>query len=113
MAETPNKILQRMLERLYASLASGPLLSCRPHASRQRMDLIRLGQLDGPKPTDILPMLFAPDGSAKLVGRRGEPEPSRSLSRSDDESLNDLGAASGSGADDGGVWSRLRTIIED
>jgi hypothetical protein len=42
----PNRILERMLERLYGSLASGPVLSCRPHSSRQRIDLVQLGKLE-------------------------------------------------------------------
>ena len=34
-----NHILEKMLDRLYASLIGGPSLNCRPHSSRQRVDL--------------------------------------------------------------------------
>ena len=38
-------ILQKMLERLFASLVSGPGMNCRPHSSRQRVDVAQLGRL--------------------------------------------------------------------
>ena len=44
-----NRILTKMLDRLYATLARGPSLNCRPHSSRQRIDLMalrRFGQID-------------------------------------------------------------------
>lgn len=41
-----NAILERMLDRLYASLVRGPSLNCRPHNSRQRVDLTLLDRLD-------------------------------------------------------------------
>ena len=45
MAE-PNKILQKMLDRLLAGLVNGPSLNCRPYASRQRLDFVQgLGKL--------------------------------------------------------------------
>lgn len=34
-----NRILEKMLDRLYASLIGGPSLNCRPHSSRQRVDV--------------------------------------------------------------------------
>ncbi len=40
-----NRILEKMLDRLYASLISGPSLNCRPHSSRQRVDLTSLKAL--------------------------------------------------------------------
>ncbi len=41
-------ILRTMLNRLYASLTSGPALNARPHRSRQRMDLMGLEDLGSP-----------------------------------------------------------------
>jgi len=34
MNKPGNKILARMLDRLFAAIVSGPSLNCRPHASR-------------------------------------------------------------------------------
>jgi len=42
-----NRILDKMVDRLYASLATGPVLSCRPHSSRQRIDLMQVAKLAG------------------------------------------------------------------
>src|SRR5579859_7013135 len=50
----PNPFLGRMLERLYASLASGPGLNCRPHNSRQRIDLVLIQKLDGISARDLV-----------------------------------------------------------
>jgi len=41
-------ILRTMLNRLYASLTSGPALNARPHRSRQRMDVMALHDLGTP-----------------------------------------------------------------
>ena len=38
MASGTNRILTKMLERLFAALVNGPSLNCRPHSSRQRVD---------------------------------------------------------------------------
>ena len=40
-----NRILARMLDRLFASLVNGPSLNARPHASRQRVDLTHVARL--------------------------------------------------------------------
>lgn len=65
-----SKILKRMLARLHAALASGPLLSCRPHSSRQRIDLTLLGKPEGPRPDQILPGLIVVDGRARSTMQR-------------------------------------------
>lgn len=58
-----------MLERLLASLAGGPGLNCRPHASRQRIDLWAMDRLgDGPA-AEALRKLLGPDQRVKLVAR--------------------------------------------
>src|SRR5688572_24594362 len=49
-----NPILVKMLDRLYASLTHGPELNCRPHASRQRIDLINLLDFDDTPPKQAL-----------------------------------------------------------
>ncbi|QSQ20826.1 DUF4011 domain-containing protein [Pyxidicoccus parkwayensis] len=56
-----------MLERLYAALASGPSLNCRPHNSRQRVDLATLSKLDGTAPHAVLAALLGDKASVKLA----------------------------------------------
>ncbi|QRN93002.1 DUF4011 domain-containing protein [Archangium violaceum] len=58
-----------MLDRLYASLASGPSINCRPHNSRQRVDLTLLSRLDGTSPQAVLAGLLGEKGAAKLSVR--------------------------------------------
>src|SRR6185436_14311251 len=52
-------ILRAMLQRLYASLTSGPGLNARPHHSRQRLDLLELRHPQGTEPAGILAQLLA------------------------------------------------------
>ncbi len=65
-SEASNKILQRLLERLHASLASGPLLQCRPHSSRQRIDLTQFAALPEGSPEQILSALLGDERSVRL-----------------------------------------------
>lgn len=52
-----SRILERMVERLYGSLATGPVLSCRPHSSRQRVDLVQLARLGKATAGEIMSLL--------------------------------------------------------
>ena len=61
-----NAILSKMLERLYASLMRGPGLNCRPHHSRQRIDLTSLTALKDLAPAMVLPMLLNDDKPVRL-----------------------------------------------
>ena len=74
-AIAPNAILARLLERLYASLVGGASLNCRPHRSRQRVDLFSFNALgdsdngdDGPA-GDIVPVLLGPAGKIEVLAR--------------------------------------------
>ncbi|MEM1212648.1 MAG: DUF4011 domain-containing protein, partial [Planctomycetota bacterium] len=58
-------ILHNMLDRLYAAIARGPALNCRPHRSRQRIDLADLAAFDDTPPTQLLQQLID-TGSADL-----------------------------------------------
>lgn len=97
-----NKILERMLERLRASLTSGPLLGCRPHSSRQRIDLTQLARLEGPRPEEILPLLIGAERSAKLTLPKTQGAPNG-------------GGVEGKPARDEyqTLWTKLRAIAED
>jgi hypothetical protein len=48
-----------MLQRLYASLVSGPGLNARPYNSRHRIDFLELRYLNGPDPSTLLKELLA------------------------------------------------------
>lgn len=64
-----NVILERMLDRLYASLVRGPSLNCRPHNSRQRIDLTLLGGLDDGRGSSVLTGLFGEDRRSALEAK--------------------------------------------
>src|SRR5688572_23270306 len=62
-----SKILETMLERLYASLVQGPGMNCRPHSSRQRVDLGALSAFQHTRPSEIVPKLLTGAGEVKIV----------------------------------------------
>ena len=97
MAEPGKKIINTLLDRLYANLVNGPLMSCRPHASRQRVDLFQLARLKGPEPREIIAGLLSRERTVKL----GVP--------SDAERT----GTHSSGSDGTGIVTKLRTITED
>lgn len=55
-----------MLDRLYASLTSGPSLNARPHSSRQRMDVMELRHLKGTDPAQLIQALLKVKGPVEL-----------------------------------------------
>jgi hypothetical protein len=62
-----NAILEQLLDRLYASLVHGPCLSCRPHRSRQRLDLMSLRALQHIPPPEVVPRLLEGTGEVELL----------------------------------------------
>ncbi len=73
MTAQRSKFLERMLQRLYAALSSGPALNCRPHQSRQRVDLALVAHLDAGKPEAILATVLSEERSVKLTPRLHAP----------------------------------------
>src|ERR1051325_7703018 len=73
MASSGSKILTKMLERLFASLLSGPALNCRPHSSRQRIDLTALSRLKDIAPERALRNLLSAERKTKLTARVAAP----------------------------------------
>jgi hypothetical protein len=69
MAGANNPILDRMLERLYASLVQGPCLNCRPHSSRQRVDLNALQGFNHLSPNEIIPKLLTGSGRVEVLAK--------------------------------------------
>ena len=58
-----------MLDRLLAGLMSGPNMNCRPHNSRQRVDLVQISKLADLTPEQMLKDLLGPEKSAKAMAR--------------------------------------------
>lgn len=76
---TTNKILEKMLDRLYASLASGPVLNCRPHSSRQRIDLAEVAKIDGRAPGELLATLLETREVKLTTKPSDEPTPEQTI----------------------------------
>ncbi|HYE60909.1 MAG TPA: AAA domain-containing protein [Phycisphaerales bacterium] len=68
-----NRILARMLDRLFAAIVSGPSLNCRPHSSRQRVDLMQLGKLADREPAAALHDLLSDGAAFELTSRLKPP----------------------------------------
>src|SRR5437763_12968020 len=81
MLQPNNPILSKMLERIFSAMLNGPSMNCRPHASRQRIDLIQLNKLQDVSPGEVLLALIGGKGEAKLTAR--VPLPTRNSRDSD------------------------------
>lgn len=73
MADIGQAALQALLDRLLAGLLNGPGLNCRPHASRQRIDLTAFSRLKDGQPSGVLTELLSSSRKAKIVGRVAAP----------------------------------------
>lgn len=62
-----------MLERLYASIAGGPSINCRPHNSRQRIDVSLLWHFADAAPGTLLTGLLGSEGAASITARVPQP----------------------------------------
>jgi hypothetical protein len=103
-------LLEKMLDRVYVALTSGPALSCRPHQSRQRIDLAQLALLDTGGTQRLLQGLLT-DGTVKVVhvppravAEPGADEAQRARAKQ---------AAADALAAQQAVLSRLRTLADD
>lgn len=65
----PNPILTRMLERLYAAILDGPNMACRPHHSRQRVDLAQFQELKDLRPGEALRTLLTPAATVRIAAK--------------------------------------------
>ncbi|MCI0630944.1 MAG: AAA domain-containing protein [Phycisphaerales bacterium] len=68
-----NPILSAMLQRLFASMAKGPSINCRPHASRQRLDLTLIDRLKDLKGGQIVLDLLSPKRASTVAARVAMP----------------------------------------
>ena len=115
----PNRILSKMLERLFATLVNGPSLNCRPHSSRQRVDLSSLARLKDVAAEKVLLALLGDERKAKCAARVSAPlrrlldqdeeaEESKKPSLTDDER-----AAITAWREQESLFGKLRVIAED
>ncbi len=67
-------LLDRLIERIHRAMSRGPALQCRPHRSRQRLDLAELAQVADMAPDALLAELIA-RGSVTLRPALDAPPP--------------------------------------
>ena len=72
-----NTILSKMLDRLFAGLASGPNLNCRPHSSRQRVDWSQFANLQDRPPAEALRQLLSERTTQLLPRVTAPPKPGK------------------------------------
>src|SRR5688500_9003057 len=82
-ADGKNKILTKMLDRLFAALVNGPSLNCRPHSSRQRVDWTHLARLKDLSAEDALEAILGKDEEVKITAK--VPMPRRTVRDDDDD----------------------------
>src|SRR5439155_21891277 len=112
MIEPNNPILSRMLDRLFAAMLNGPSMNCRPHASRQRLDLLQLGRLRDIPPGDVLLALLGKQGSVKLAARVPVPQ-RKSLGAAEEPKSREEVEAQEAYDDQQFVRTKLRLIADD
>lgn len=122
MAGSENRILKKLLDRLFASLINGPSLNCRPHSSRQRIDLLHLGRLKDQAPEQILRELLGPERQTKVSAKAVAPRTRATAAKTKTENEEDGQEPETSPeektirqafSDQQAVFSKLRSIAED
>jgi hypothetical protein len=107
-----NRIIAKMLDRLFAGLVNGPSLNCKPHSSRQRVDWMMLGKFKDLSAEAALGELLGAEKVVKLTGRAHPPkrlEPERTEVPLTPEERE----AKQAWADQQSLLSKLRGIAED
>ena len=69
MADSENKILNTLLDRIYATLVHGPCLNCRVHNSRQRVDLFNITALQHLSVREVVPQLITESHKVEIRGK--------------------------------------------
>src|SRR3712207_2002608 len=85
-AAAANRVLEAMLDRLFAALVNGPGLNCRPHNSRQRVDWTGLGRLKDLSPDEALRRLLGEAAEVKVTARTPAPKRRGTLKRGTNKS---------------------------
>lgn len=75
--ETPagQKLLSRMLDRLYNALSSGPTINCRPHNSRQRIDIREVSALQDVPAEKVLAEVLGASRKITVLAKVPAPPP--------------------------------------
>jgi len=68
----PSRVLQAMLDRQFAAIMTGPAMNCRPHHSRQRIDLTAFGALQTVDAAEIVRGLVS-DGAEVEIEAKVKP----------------------------------------
>ena len=120
MPEANNKVLGKMLERLFASMVNGPSLNCRPHSSRQRVDVATLSRFRDLSPEEALRKLLSDEREVKLTGKVPQPKRRRAAFEKREASATDEAeltpeqkAAEQAYSDQQALLNKLRIIAED
>src|SRR5882672_2526864 len=113
MAQPSSKILSKMLERLFASLLSGPALNCRPHSSRQRIDFTALARLKDAAPEAALRALLSADRKTKLTARVPSIPKRAAIDENAPPLTTEEKAAQQSWTDQQSLLSKLKIIVDD
>ena len=122
MPDQRNGVLEKMLDRLFAALVNGPSLNCRPHASRQRIDLIQIGKLKDNTAEQLLRDLLGENRSARAAAkvappkrrkRAESPEKSNGNGQSGEDLSPEEKAAIAAWDDQEQVFRKLRVIVDD
>src|SRR5687768_10068551 len=109
-----NRILDRMLERLFASLVNGPSLNARPHSSRQRVDLTHVARLGDRSPEEVFRDLLGPQRGSKLKARVPQPSVAESeIDPADEAKLAEARAGKQAWDAQQAILHKLRIIAED
>jgi len=74
MSAANNKVLVKMLDRLFAALVNGPSLNARPHASRQRVDFAQLGRMGDLSAEEALKRLLGEARQVRVAARVPQPK---------------------------------------
>src|SRR5437762_771374 len=113
-----NRIVEKMLDRLFAALVNGPSLNARPHSSRQRIDFTQLGKLKDRPLEDVLKELLGEKREAKVTAHVPAPKkrvPSRTEQETTPESdlTPEEKAAQQAYSEQQSVFTKMRGIAED
>jgi len=117
-ANSDNRILKKLLERLFASLINGPSLNCRPHSSRQRIDFLQFARFRDRPPNEILRDLLGESRQARIAAKVPAPKPqpaftAKTAPTAELEASPEEKAARDAHNAQQSVLTKLRSIAED
>lgn len=107
------KVLATMLERLFASIAGGPSLNCRPHNSRQRVDWSQLSKLGHVGPDAALAGLLGGDMESRVLGKVVPPREVGDDAELTESQRAEHERAKRAWSEQNGLLSKLRLLVEE